>query len=510
MEHNASLFFRSSGVLLHPTALPGSQPCGSFGAASRSWLHLLAANGISFWQVLPLSPPDSTGSPYSSPSSFALNPGFLDVDDLVRDGFLPASSIAELYEADSKNSIRVDFSLVELKNQTLGELLKYHWPEQSNARHEEFNNWCLNQPWLNDYSLFMVLRRRNKNLPWWQWSEPFSTYQKIDFEKYYLQYHDLLIEHKLLQWHLERQWRSIKNLAKDLGIKIFGDLPFYVSRDSVDVWSNPELFSVSESGELQYQSGVPPDYFSETGQLWGTPIYLWEEHQKSNFQWWRNRFSRQLEQFNLIRLDHFRALFSYWSISGEKNTAIDGIWQKSPGEDLLKMLLFDCGERLPLVAEDLGIITPEVELLRDKFNLPGMKILQFAFNGESQNPYLPENIKGNNWVVYTGTHDNPTAKGWWSQLNDECKNQFKLKYNGKYNSAPWMLIDMGLSTEAGLMIAPLQDLLSLDDEARFNTPGSVGGNWQWRLSGFDEKVLNAAKLYGERSEFWGRNFNSHS
>jgi 4-alpha-glucanotransferase len=303
---------------------------------------------------------------------------------------------------------------------------------------------------------------------------------------------------------LDQQWQAVRSLADQLGVQIFGDLPFYVARDSADVWSHRKLFSIQADGTLTTQSGVPPDYFSATGQLWGTPVYRWWRHRITRFHWWRQRLKRQWQLLDLLRLDHFRALAAYWAVPGADDTAARGTWQPSPGRSLLKRLKADACGQLPLVAEDLGVVTPDVEALRDRFGLPGMKILQFAFDGNADNPYLPANIQGQNWVVYTGTHDNPTTLGWWRDLDAEARHRVAEAVGDAVTAPGWQLLELGLASSAGLMVTPLQDLLHLDDAARFNTPGTVGGNWSWRLYRLDQSVEDALKGYGERGSVWGR------
>ncbi len=496
---------RTTGILLHPTSLPGNPICGSFGDSARIWIEKLSKHDIGVWQVLPLSPTDSTGSPYSSPSSFAINPWFIDVNDLIKDNFLPSSILNDLPgENHNSQTNRLDFNIAQRRSDYIGKHLRVEWIKQSPKTHQKFKEWCKRNKWIDQHSTFMEIRKQHNYLPWWQWPQRLRENNSNEIKKWKKINNKFLLEHKLLQWHLNNQWQNIKKKANESGILIFGDLPFYVSKDSVDVWSNRSLFSIDSKGEMELQSGVPPDYFSETGQLWGTPVYKWWCHRLNNFKWWRQRLRRQWELFDLLRLDHFRALVSYWAIPGKDVTAERGQWKDSPGVSLLKLLKKDCSGNLPLVAEDLGIITNEVESLRDQFNLPGMKVLQFAFNGDSENPYLPENIKGNRWVVYTGTHDNSTTMGWWEQLDINSKRRFEKYFNGKIESPGWQLLELGLSSEAGLVITPIQDLLHLNDASRFNKPGTVGNNWTWRLSKFNHLIDGALKGYGERGAVWGR------
>ena len=301
----------------------------------------------------------------------------------------------------------------------------------------------------------------------------------------------------MIQWHLDNQWKNIKNFAKLCNVNLIGDLPFYVSWDSADVWSNKSLFSIFKNGTLIYQSGVPPDYFSTTGQLWGTPTYIWSRHKKTYFYWWRERFKRQFELMDLLRFDHFRGLAGYWRVNGNSKTAINGKWISSPGRSLLNKLKIDLGtEYLPIIAEDLGVITPDVEKLRKNFKLPGMKILQFAFDGNKDNPYLPRNINGENWVVYTGTHDNSTSISWWDSLESNSKKRIRDEY--KFSEDPsWSLIEMGMKTDANLFIAPIQDILSLDNSSRLNIPGTTKNNWKWKLNRPLEEIEDKIKFFSE-------------
>ena len=510
MVEGSSALVRTTGVLLHPTALPVSPVCGSFGAPSRAWLQSLARHDIGVWQLLPLAPPDATGSPYSSPSSFALNPWLLDADDLVDEDFLSASVLRELPGTVpiQEPCASVDFALADLRSQRLGIALREAWSEQARDHHLAFESWCGKQFWLEDHVLFMELRRQHQGLPWWEWPAGLAAHQRSALNAWKGHHQEALLEHRLLQWQLDRQWQALRHLAGELGVLLFGDLPFYVARDSADVWSHQGLFSILQGGELEIQSGVPPDYFSSTGQLWGTPVYRWWRHRLSGFHWWRSRFVRQWQQVDLLRLDHFRALASYWAVPGSDSTAEHGEWRSSPGAALLKRLRRDAGGSLPLVAEDLGVITADVEALRDQFGLPGMKILQFAFDGNPSNPYLPENIQGHHWVVYTGTHDNPTTLGWWQQLDLDIRERVADRLKGVVHAPGWQLLELGLATEACLVMTPVQDLLHLDDAARFNTPGTVEGNWCWRLSCFDSALDGALSGYGERGAVWGRSLES--
>ena len=499
-----SLLRRRVGVLLHPTALPGSVVCGALGASARSWIQALAENGIGLWQILPLSPPDGTGSPYSSPSSFAINPWLLDAKDLSDQGFLQSRDLQALPGAEA-GCAEVDFSLADRRASCLARQLCRSWDQVSHSHHAAFERWRRDQSrWLQDHAAFMVLREQHEGLPWWKWPRELAVHDQNALGEWREAHQNRLLERELLQWHLSRQWMRLRKLANELSVEILGDLPFYVARDSADVWSHRSLFSIAADGRLREQSGVPPDYFSETGQLWGTPVYRWSRHRSTGFRWWRDRLRRQWQLADRLRLDHFRALASYWSVPGGDTTAMNGAWRRSPGRELLSCLRRDAGGLLPLVAEDLGVITPDVERLRDRFRLPGMKVLQFAFDGNPHNPYLPSNIHGTGWVVYPGTHDNPTSLGWWQRLDDDSRARFARCLNCPVEAPGWQLLELGLSSSAQLVVAPLQDLLHLDDAARFNTPGTVGGNWNWRLPVFDDSVAGALQGYGLRAEVWSR------
>jgi 4-alpha-glucanotransferase len=416
----------------------------------------------------------------------------LDADALVQQGFLSAEDHQGLPQPAGP---RLDPTAQGERAAALGAALRRCWPQQSHQRHRAFRRWRRRQGfWLRDHSRFMVLRRLHGGQPWWQWPSALAGRQPSALRRLAREQAPLLLEEELLQWQLQAQWDGLRQEARRQGVRLFGDLPFYVAHDSADVWSRPGLFSLAGGGRLQEQSGVPPDYFSATGQLWGTPVYRWWRHRLSGFRWWLDRLNRQLALFDLLRLDHFRALQAYWSVPGDDDTAENGRWRPSPGWGLLATLWLQQAlrgrllpgrlpmlGRLPLVAEDLGVITPPVEALRDRFGLPGMKILQFAFDGNSANPYLPANIHGQHWVVYTGTHDNATAIGWWQSLDGDCRYRLEQVLGAPVTAPGWQLLELACATPAELVIVPLQDLLELDDGARFNTPGTVGDNWSWRL-----------------------------
>ena len=495
---------KSLGVLVHPTSLPGGSYCGTFGDGIKNWINLLSVNKIYTWQFLPLTPTDSLGSPYSSPSSFALNPWFLDANELKINNYIKDSELLENFLELGQTANSFEFKIANDLSILMGDLLIENWDFQSIKVKNQFFTWLENNNWVNDYSIFSVLKEQF-NLPWWEWPKEFRDKDKIKLDLWTKDNSNKILIKKLMQWHLHRQWIDIKTFASFRGVKLVGDIPFYVSRDSVDVWSHKSLFSISREGDLLFQSGVPPDYFSSNGQLWGTPVYEWNCHIRNQFVWWKKRFKRQFELVDILRLDHFRALESFWRVKGDSKNAIEGEWIKSPGNELLRSLEeFLNVETLPIIAEDLGIITEDVNKLRDEFDLPGMKILQFAFDSNKDNPYLPENIKNDNCVVYTGTHDNSTTVSWWENLDEIVKEKFINKYKFLDNPA-WSLIDIGMKTDAILFVAPLQDILSLDDSSRLNKPGTISNNWKWKYNKSINDLLPFLERFGNLGELYYRN-----
>ena len=497
MNLNLGPLKKYSGILVHPSSLPGGSYCGTFGKSVKDWINILSIYKINTWQFLPLSPTDSMGSPYSSPSSFAINPWFLDVDELIESNYIKESNQAKIFQLDVEKLDFFQFKVADQLSKLIGNLLLDSWELQSYERKDQFYLWCKNNSWVDNFSVFMTLKEEFNFSAWWNWPEEFKYKNKLVIEQWEKNNAKSVLKKKLIQWHLNRQWLKLKKFAEIKGIRLIGDLPFYVSRDSVDVWSEKSLFEISPNGELFFQSGVPPDYFSSTGQLWGTPVYSWEKHKETDFEWWKQRFKRQFDLVDILRLDHFRALASYWRIDGKAKDAIKGNWVNSPGKELLTSLKDSLNvENLPIIAEDLGIINQDVTNLRSQFGLPGMKILQFAFDGNEDNPYLPKNINGNNWVVYTGTHDNSTTLSWWNDLNKTIKETIQKEFSFT-NNPSWELIELGMKTKANLFIAPIQDILSLDNSSRLNTPGTIENNWKWKIKDLNDLLLYSLEKYGK-------------
>jgi 4-alpha-glucanotransferase len=451
---------RRAGVLLHPTSLPGPGPRGTFGADARHFVDWLAEGGFSVWQTLPLGVTDAYGSPYALRSAHAGDPRFVDAADLAAAAELPAR-----LEASGDRAARyASFAALATAEQkrAFAQFVRAH------------------RRWLGAYGLFEVISERFGDSPWWQWPAPYRDRDDATLRECLAasraQFRSLLFE----QYLFELQWSALKRYANERGVYLFGDLPFYVDRNSVDVWWERGLFALDAAGDPVAVAGVPPDYFNAEGQLWGNPLYDWDAMEQRGFRWWLERIATQLARFDLLRIDHFRALESYWEIPAGVPTARLGQWRRGRGDALLGSLRERFGE-IPLVAEDLGIITDEVRALRDRFELPGMVVLHFAFDGSPDNPYLPAHHK-RNAVVYTGTHDNDTTVGWYAALAPHARDVVHHMLGvGPTPPVPDFLIDATYASSAALAVLPMQDLLARDSGARMNTPGTVVGNWRWRF-----------------------------
>ncbi len=453
---------RRAGVLLHITSLPGPQATGTLGSEAHAFIDNICKGGFSVWQFLPLGPTHDHGSPYESLSTFAGNPSLIDLRACVAEGWLA--------------STEVDEPLIHAGHGF------WHAVARDDALAEKVEAFRAdNAYWLNDFALFSALKKRFAWRPWWRWGASLAK-RKPDAlhraaEDCAADIQQVIFE----QFAFARQWQALKQHAESRHVLLFGDLPIYVSHDSADVWANQHLFTVNKKGMCDAVAGVPPDYFSETGQRWGNPLYRWDTLEASGFDWWIQRIQAQLRRMHLLRIDHFRGLEAYWSIPGEREDGMVGEWIKAPGDKLLDKLREKLGV-LPIVAEDLGLITPEVTALLDSFGLPGMKVLQFAFDGSPDNPYLPGNF-GANSVIYTGTHDNDTTLGWFSGLNEHDIERLARHADLDGDAMPWPLIRLAIESDARLAMIPMQDLLSLGREARLNKPGTVDGNWLWRMHG---------------------------
>lgn len=488
---------RGCGVLAHLSSLPGPGGIGSMGRDACRFIDLLAAMGMTYWQILPLSPPACGNSPYSAFSAFAGNPLLIDLDQIVADGDLPGIE----YE-NSSDIVSVDFDLVseekmKLLRRAAGAFLK----NDMAVHRQEFWDFCNTTPWLHNYSLFMALKLRYKGKSWDKWPAAAALLSPEKYEKYSIELGPEIGIQKYIQWQFFRQWRRLKSYAADKNISIIGDIPIFVGYDSADVWSNRELFLLDAKGKPTVVAGVPPDYFSATGQLWGNPLYDWDAMGCRKFDWWIERFRAMFDLFDVVRVDHFRGFEAAWHVPVREKTAIHGTWVSGPGAALFDAVLSALGT-LPVIAEDLGVITPEVVVLRDRYNFPGMKIVQFAFDSGASNGYLPHNYQ-KNCVVYTGTHDNDTTVGWYTALSDAQRRRVDSYVGSGGDDTVGALLRAVFMSVADTAIVPLQDLIRLGTDARMNVPGTAFGNWRWRFA-WNMIPEGSADLIHDQLECYGR------
>lgn len=503
-------FPRSSGVLLHPTCLPGRFGVGDLGDEAHKFVDFLAASGQSLWQVLPLGPTGFGDSPYQCFSAFAGNTLLVSPERLVAEGLLGDEDLAR---APSFHEEKVDFgSAIEFKNALLRrafERFKQTTDRGLRAYFEHFTQQAAG--WLEDYALYRALKDAQGGKAWNEWEPELARREPSALAAAGEHLRDAVDAHRFYQFLFFRQWAALKSYAHAHGIKLVGDIPIFVARDSADVWMNPDQFKLDEAGNPLVVAGVPPDYFSATGQLWGNPIYNWDRMRADGFRWWIERVRATLDIFDIVRVDHFRGFAASWEIPGGDKTAERGRWVEVPGRELFTAIKNALGD-LPIIAEDLGVITPDVEALRDDFGLPGMRILQFAFGGDTKCIDLPHNYIQNS-VVYTGTHDNDTTVGWFTSVagegstRDEAQiereRQFCLDYLDSDGSViHWDFVRAVLASVADTAIVPLQDLLGIGTEARMNLPNSTSGNWAWRYTAgaltpeIGERLKKLTELYG--------------
>lgn len=497
-------FERRAGILLHPTSLPGPYGIGTLGKSCFDWLDFLEAAGQRLWQVMPLGPTGYGDSPYQSFSAFAGNPYLIDLELLVDEGLLGAE---HLKDTPTFSSEKVEFGdVITYKLSVLEKAYTHFKTSATQGQRSSFEAFRQKQAyWLDDYALFMALKEANGGEAWNTWDEGVRSREKNALHAARNDLSDEINKQSVWQWLFHEQWSAVKAYANAKDISIIGDIPIFIAYDSADAWANPELFFFDETGNPTVIAGVPPDYFSETGQRWGNPLYLWKKMQERGFTWWISRFKSTLEFVDIIRVDHFRGFEAYWEIPAEEETAINGRWVKGPGQPLFDAIRSELGDDLPIIAEDLGVITPAVEALRDDNNLPGMKVLQFAFAGTAADPYLPHNYEPN-CAVYPGTHDNDTTLGWYRQA-PEKERDFVRRYlaTGDDNIA-WEFVRLSTASVADTSVISLQDALGLGSEARMNTPGVAAGNWSWRFR-WDEvphwlaaQLKDLASLYGRLAE----------
>lgn len=493
---------RTSGILLHPTSLPGPLGSGDFGADAYRFVDWLVSAGQTYWQMLPLGEIGPGNSPYMSSSTFAGNILLIDLAELAGQGWLTDEDLKSHPEFLPD---RINFALVRpFRLERLHRAARSFFAESQNTAHQEtsraaYAEFCIAESeWLDDYALFMTLNEQQNGCEWSNWPAGLANRNPQALQHVANTCAVEIGFWKFCQWCFARQWSHLKQYARERGIRIIGDVPIFAAYQSADVWSHQELFELDENGRPTVVAGVPPDYFSKTGQFWGNPLYRWEAHEKTGFAWWIARMRHELKRFDLVRIDHFRGFAGYWEIPANESTAINGRWMPGPGAKLFEAL-DDAIGGLPIIAEDLGMITPDVVELRERFNLPGMRILQFAFAEDESHPFLPHHYKPNS-VAYTGTHDNDTSIGWWSTVTPGEK-EFARKYLGSEgHQIQWDMIRAISNSEANTVIILMQDVLGLTGDHRMNFPGQPNDNWEWRFSWnqvTSEQTMALAKISAE-------------
>lgn len=481
MKQAAVFKDRRAGVLLHITSLPSA----NLGPDAYKFVDFLHEAGITVWQMLPLGPTHSDGSPYQCLSAHAGSASLVCLDTVKQEEWADPATIT------GGNFLT---TLVAIYRQFIA--------KATDEQKAEFSDFCKSESyWLEDYVLFREIRHLNHTTAWFDWPEALRDRNPKAIKIIKKDRAEALDIRRFGQFLFFKQWLELKAYANQKGVLLFGDMPIFVAHDSADVWANPELFTLDKFGHAEKVAGVPPDYFSATGQRWGNPLYRWEEHIDQQFLWWQQRMQTQLNCFDMIRIDHFRGFEACWEIPASCKTAIDGEWFKAPGDALFNKLVETFGQ-LPLVAEDLGIITDEVTALREKYGMPGMKILQFAFGDDANNPYLPHNHTVDS-VSYTGTHDNNTTQGWFNEINDHTKSRVRSYLGETDETMPWLLIRASLASVSQLSVIPMQDILALDEQHRMNVPGTTEGNWSWK---FDWNMIddNAASSIKYLNDLYGR------
>jgi 4-alpha-glucanotransferase len=491
--------------LLHPTSLPSRFGIGDWGEAAYRFVDFLEAAGQSYWQMLPLSPTGYGDSPYQGLSAFAGNPMLISPDELMKAGHL---SEADLADVPPFPVGRVDFGpVIDYKKSVLGRAFSNFRTQAPAEQQAAFARFCEEQAfWLEDFSLFMALKEVHQLRPWHEWEPEVVTRQPAALDRKRVSLAGEIESQKYQQWQFFEQWLSVKRYANERGIRIIGDIPIFVALDSTDVWANPHLFHLDKDLQPTFVSGVPPDYFSETGQLWGHPLYRWEAMAENGYPWWIARFRMAFTQVDVVRIDHFRGFYNYWEVPAGEDTAIEGRWLYGPGAGLFHAVTHALG-KVAIIAEDLGDFDAEsragVDALQNEFGYPGMKVLQFAFGGGPGDPFLPHNFT-RDFVAYTGTHDNDTVIGWYQVTSTEGERDYARKYLAVDGSdIAWDLIRLAWSSVANTAITTAQDLLSLGHEARMNLPSTVGPpNWCWRLQpgalsdNIGARLLELTAVYG--------------
>ncbi len=490
---------RASGILLHPTSLPGPDGIGDLGPEAYRWIDFLHRTGCQFWQILPLGPTGYGDSPYQCFSAFAGNPYLISGTILLDQGLLTQSDLADRPDFPIE---KVDFGPVIEWKLTL---LRRSYQRFNLKKHKKLQNAFLQfketqQDWLEPFSTFMAIKSEQGGVAWNEWPKLLRMRDPKALKAFQQKFAKEIDFQSYMQFIFSQQWQMLRNYANDKDIRIIGDIPIFVAYDSADVWVNKELFYLDDTGLPEVVAGVPPDYFSETGQLWGNPLYKWDVHRKEGYQWWLKRLGAVLNQVDIIRLDHFRGFEGYWEIPFGNKTAEKGQWVKGPGHDFFRTIKNQLGE-LPIIAEDLGVITEPVIKMRDDFNLPGMRILQFAFASDPDDDFLPHNYPVN-CVAYTGTHDNNTTLGWYDVAPEREKDLCRRYLARSGQDIAWSMIRVLWQSVAAWVLAPMQDFLSLGEWARMNYPGNPAGNWDWRMhpdaidQGLIQRLYETNYLYG--------------
>jgi len=502
LENEFMNFPRKAGVLLHPTSLPGPYGMGEIGPAAREWIQNLRRAGQTYWQVLPLGPTGYADSPYQALSTFAGNPMLISFDDLAEEGLLKPE---ELLDFPKFPAHRIDYGPVLVKRrEILAKACQLFSRRASAEMKQAFEVFCgAEAAWLEEYALFVALKEKHDLRPWTEWAPEFAQREPAALKQARKDLAGEVRHAKIRQFLFDRQWSRLRAVAAEAGVKLVGDIPIFVSHDSADVWANQDLFYLDDRGQPTVVAGVPPDYFSATGQLWGNPLYRWDLHRERGYAWWMTRLRHILKLVDIVRIDHFRGFESFWEIPAGEPTAINGRWVKGPGHDFFRALKAEMGD-IPVIAEDLGLITEEVDELRDAFELPGMRILHFSFSEDLKTHLVPEGFP-ENCVVYTGTHDNDTTVGWfWREAgvnNTETAEQILAERSMvldlvRTNGAQihWDLIALAHRLRPHTVIVPLQDVMGLGTEARMNVPGRMDGNWAWRFEAAELRPEDLRRL----------------
>lgn len=493
---------RLAGILLHPTSLPSKYGIGDLGKEAYNFINFMEDSGQRLWQVFPLGPTGYGDSPYQCFSAFAGNPLLISPDLLIEDNLLNEKDVENIPE---HNPNHIDYGAVINYKYSLLKKAYENFKNNGKTLDEECGEFCeANKEWLNDFALFMACKNYHGGKVWAEWDKEIAFRQGDAVAKWTEKLKDEVDYNKFLQFTFNKQWKAVEEYAHSKNIKIIGDIPIFIAYDSSDLWANRNLFTVNDEGKLDTVAGVPPDYFSATGQLWGNPLYKWDVMEKNNFEWWTQRFSKMFELVDIVRIDHFRGFEAYYSIPGDAETAEKGTWIKAPGEKLFNVIRDRLGQ-LPIIAEDLGIITKEVEELRDKFNFPGIKILQFAFGEDNETKFLPHNHP-KNCVVHTGSHDNDTTRGFFEKEKQEGSGIFEwaqdyLHYYG--DDICFATVKAAYRSVANIVIIPMQDMLNLGTEARMNFPGKLGGNWTWRFT-WEQIPADLPQTYKRLTEIYER------